>query len=274
MNTTAISAGGCMIIDFHAHAFPDKIAETSIKKISDVSGGVRYYNSGTVNALAFSMADAGIDKSVVLNIATRPGQEQSILKFCRLLQRDSRFIPFFSVHPDSEDAVRYIELAAESGIKGIKIHPYYQNTSLDDSRFEKIIRSASDNGLVILTHAGFDPAYERDRVADAEKILKIKKKLPDLKIIAAHFGGWEDWENASILSQNGIWVDTSFMMHYFPPEKAAEMILAHGKDFVLFGTDTPWTEQKEELEKIKSLPLKNDTVRDITGGNALRLIEI
>ena len=56
-----------MIIDFHTHCFPEKIAEKAIEKLSYVSGGLEYHTNGTVEGLKKSMQDGGVDISVVLN---------------------------------------------------------------------------------------------------------------------------------------------------------------------------------------------------------------
>ena len=59
-----------MVIDFHTHCFPDKIAERAIGKLSYVSGGLKYYSDGTVDGLKKNMAAENVDAAVVLNIAT------------------------------------------------------------------------------------------------------------------------------------------------------------------------------------------------------------
>jgi len=261
-----------MIIDFHTHAFPDAIARSAMQKLSAGEGNVPHYLDGTVAALVASMDGARIDKSVLLNIATRPGQEPSICKFCISLLSNPRIIPFFSVHPDVKEGVKLIEEAARAGIRGVKIHPYYQGVSLDDARYETIARACADTGLVLLSHTGFDPGYERERIADARKVLRLKQRIPPLKLVAAHFGGFDDWSDLSILADSGVYLETSFVQHFNAPGRVAEMITQHGADMVLFGTDSPWTEQSEEVKKITSLPLDKESIEKITFKNAENLL--
>lgn len=261
-----------MIVDFHTHIFPDAIAGAAMAKLSENEGGVPHYLNATLSDLLCSMDNAKIDRAVTLPIATRPGQERSILSFSKELLANPRIVPFFSTHPDSPDAVSYIEKAAAEGLRGIKIHPYYQNTALDDRRYETMAKAASEAGLIFLTHAGFDPAYPRQRIADARKVLKLKERVPDLVLIAAHFGGFDDWEGLEMLVGSGVYLDTSFALHFFSSEKMSEMILRHGGDYVIFGSDSPWTKQDEELSKIQSLALDSALIDKIKGGNALRLL--
>lgn len=37
-----------MVIDFHTHAFPDKIALSAIKSLAEKAGGLPYYTDGTI----------------------------------------------------------------------------------------------------------------------------------------------------------------------------------------------------------------------------------
>lgn len=65
------------IIDFHTHAFPDKLAERAIKSLEG-EGEIKAHLNGTVSALLSSMDRYGIEKSVVCSIATKPAQFDSI----------------------------------------------------------------------------------------------------------------------------------------------------------------------------------------------------
>ena len=51
-----------MVIDFHTHVFPEKIAEKTIEKLSFVSGGLIPQTNGTLGSLKSLMAKDEIDK--------------------------------------------------------------------------------------------------------------------------------------------------------------------------------------------------------------------
>ncbi len=86
-----------MIIDFHTHAFADKIAEAAMRSLHK-SAGLRPYTDGTVSGLRASMQENGIDISVVLPIATKPEQQRIINDWAAFI-RAADIIPFGSVHP-------------------------------------------------------------------------------------------------------------------------------------------------------------------------------
>jgi len=85
------------IIDFHAHAFPDALAERAIAHL-EKEGNAKAFLDGKVSSLLASMDSAGIERAVVCSIATKPEQFAPILKWSREIA-SQRIIPLPSVHP-------------------------------------------------------------------------------------------------------------------------------------------------------------------------------
>ena len=54
-----------MIIDFHTHMFPDKIAARTIDFLSKTGGDMNPFTDGTWKGLKESTKQAGIDHSIV-----------------------------------------------------------------------------------------------------------------------------------------------------------------------------------------------------------------
>ena len=59
------------IIDFHAHAFPDKVAADAIPYLEE-EGDVKAIHDGRVASLLNLMDRDGVEKSVICSIATKP----------------------------------------------------------------------------------------------------------------------------------------------------------------------------------------------------------
>ncbi len=111
-------------------AQPDEESEEAHE---EQAGGWKAVLDGRVNSLLASMDRAGVEISVVCPIATKPAQVEGIFNWCKEI-RSRRIAPFPSVHPDSPDAVAWLERFASEGFRGIKLHPMYQQFAIDEER--------------------------------------------------------------------------------------------------------------------------------------------
>ena len=260
-----------MIIDFHTHAFPDAVAAKAIPALTK-EGNVKAHTQGTVESLLASMDRAGIHTSVVCSIATRPAQFEPILAWSKTIQ-SSRLVALPSIHPaDTDVAAKVFQLKSE-GFSGIKMHPYYQDFFLDEDRLSPLYAALSETGMFLVVHCGYDIAFPRIRRSDPTQILTVQKRFPDLKLITTHFGGWEIWEEVEeMLIGKEIFMEISFALTYLSPEQAARMLNAHPADYLLFGSDSPWDNQLEALQRLKKLNLNQERLNRILGQNGERLL--
>ena len=262
------------ITDFHAHAFPDAIAERAVSAILAGAAGkpVRAHLDGRIASLLDAMEGAGIGRAVICSIATRPEQYAKILAWSERIRSD-RIEPFPSVHPRDPLAVRRVREIANKGFRGIKLHPYYQGFILDEDALLPIYRAAADHGLIVTAHTGFDIAFPRERRADPPRILRILERVPSLTFVATHFGGWDDWDavEADLLGRP-VYLETSYSLPLLGPERARRMLCEHPPDRILFGTDTPWQNPAAALADIRALGLDLSRERALLSENANRLL--
>lgn len=260
-----------MIIDFHTHAFPDNVAAKAIPALAK-EGKVTAHTQGTVDSLLASMDRAGINTSVICSIATRPAHFEPILAWSTAIQ-SPRLIPLPSIHPADTDAVARVFRLKSEGFRGIKMHPYYQDFSLDEERLTPLYEALSETGLLLVIHCGYDIAFPRIRRADPAQILTIKNRFPDLRLITTHFGGWDNWEEVEeILIGKEIFMEISFALSYLPPEQSARMLNNHPADYLLFGTDSPWDDQLAAIQRLEKFNLNTERLHSILGQNAQRLL--
>ena len=66
-----------MIIDAHAHIFPDKIASKAVAGLEQ-QYGVSAFGAATVLGIQSSMDAGNVDASVMLSVATSPNQVETI----------------------------------------------------------------------------------------------------------------------------------------------------------------------------------------------------
>ena len=261
-----------MIIDVHTHIFPEKLAAKAIEALSQRSGFKPYHN-GTESELLEQMDKFNVDYSVVQSIATNPEHTVKVNDFAISLLKSDRFIPFGSIHPEYKDWEIELERLKTAGIKGIKLHPDYQGFYVDEKRLIPIYRKAFEMGMFILFHAGFDPYSIDDIHCTPERVYRVMEEFDGNNVIFAHMGGealWDDVEKYMI--GKNIYIDTSFAVKLMDTKQVVRMINNHGSEKVLFGTDSPWCLQGEEIERIRQLGLPEISEKNILGLNAERLL--
>jgi len=259
-------------IDFHAHAFPDELAPRAMKKLLSEAPGANAFLDGTITALTESMERNGISRSVICCIATTPEQFIPIFDWCKKTQAN-KVIMFPSIHPADTKWKERIAQIKEAGFKGIKMHPYYQDYRIDEDRMLPIYEELERNDLMVTAHTGYDIAFARDDRADCRRILKVTELFPRLKFVATHLGAWQQWEEVEqSLAGKHIYMELSWSLEYLAPEQARRIILAHPADCVLFGTDSPWTDQGKTLSLLKNLKLPQELERKILRDNAMALL--
>lgn len=280
-----------MIIDFHTHVFPEKIAEKALQALSSTSRTVPY-TDGTASGRKKSMTEADIDYSVNLAVATKPSQVESInTAAIEGLEREneSGIIEFGSMHPDYENYKDELKRIAGAGVKGIKIHPAFCEFDIIDKRFLNIIYEASANNLIIVTHAGWDIGFEAANYIPVSSLLKIAKEIGPKKMVLAHMGGWNDWDTVEkYLAGSDYYFDTSFSIgkinkrpdlrdpmrtENMKDKDFVRLCKSHGIDKILFGTDSPWANQTEYVKYIEEFDFTKEEKEKIYYINAKRLLK-
>ncbi|MBQ9882146.1 MAG: amidohydrolase family protein [Synergistes sp.] len=262
-----------MIIDFHTHIFPDKMADAAMEKLAS-NASEKYYAPAKASALTEIMDRAGVDKSVVLNIATKESQHENILRFAKKTDSE-RLIAFGSVLPFSVSALEYVWKISDEELKGMKFHPTLQRCDADDERIFPVYDLARALNLVIVFHSGWDPSYPDEMRTSPQMLIRILKNFPGLKIVAAHLGGLhiarEVYE--TLAGKADLYFDTAFTADpWLDREMFRSMIRRHGAERILFGSDYPWHLPQMELELIESIGISDEEKKLILGENAARLL--
>ena len=262
-----------MIIDAHAHIFPDKIAEKAVAGIGTFYSELKMHLDGTAETLIKTGEAAGVSKFLVQSVATVPAQVEGINNFIAdcVKKYPGKFKGFAAMHPGYDNVENEIDRAISLGLKGVKLHPDFQQFPIDDERAMKIYEII-EGRLPLLIHMG-DSRYNWSK---PEMLAKVLEAFPKLQVIGAHFAGWSEWDRAEkILGgkwQDQLWVDTSSSLYSMSPERARELIDAYGAEKVMFGTDYPMWTVKDELEMFDKIPLSEREREMILHENAERLL--
>lgn len=266
-----------MIVDFHTHIFPDKIAKQTIALLS-AKGGIPPFSDGSVDGLLRAMDEAGIDVSVTLPVLTNPNSFQNVNRFAaqvneRFAHQSKQLISFGAIHPACEDIDGKMCQLKKEGFLGVKIHPDYQDTYINNDGYVRILAAAKEYDLIVVTHAGVDAAYPHTVHCPPALVKELIRKVPHSKFVLAHCGGYLMWDQVlELLCGEDVYLDTAYVLRFIGEDTFKALLNHHGQDKILFGTDSPWSDMKHDVEILKSFSLKKNTEQKIFSLNAKKLL--
>lgn len=257
--------------DTHAHIYPGKIAEKATASVGDFYH-VDMLNVGLPHVLTQRGGEAGIDRFLVSSVATKLAQVRSINEFIQQkCEKYPQFVGLAAWHQDVEDIGAELDDIERRGLKGVKLHPDFQQFFIDDERMLPFYREMNRRGLPVLFHTG----DSRTDFSSPRRLMNVLEKIPDFTCIAAHLGGYTEWDNAKKeLRGTNVYVDTSSSLFALTPEQAWQSIEHFGVERTMFGTDFPMWDPKTELDRFFALGLGEEVNRQILYGNFARLFHI
>lgn len=269
-----------MLIDVHVHTFPDHLAARTLAKLAENANHiVAPVSDGTAAALLRQMRDAAVDRAVLCPIATKPEHFAVILKDACALRDGAlgneaarALIPLASVHPADDARFAHLRAIADAGLRGIKLHPYYQACVLDAPEMLEFFRCCRDLDLIVQCHCGFDIGFPRDPLCGPERVARVAREVPGLKFIAAHLGGWRQWGGAiEHLLGKDIYLDTSILRPDADNPDVTRLLREHPFEKLLYATDWPWLSFAEGVAFVRKAGLPPEQEQAILGGNAAAL---
>ncbi|MBE6983807.1 MAG: metal-dependent hydrolase [Ruminococcaceae bacterium] len=280
-----------MIIDFHTHIFPKKIAAHAIATI-EIKAATPSYTDGSLDALRASMAESGVDISVLLSVATNPVKVSHMndLQIAGAQQGDPDLVWFGCCHPHCPKWKEELERIAAAGLKGIKLHPQYQGFVIDSPESLRVLEKCGELGLMVVNHSGKEPAYPGVFNSSPEQIRNALKQVGPVTFVGAHMGALQDWDKAADMygDLSNVYIDTSFGLRSLKPgergyytqealglmeaETFMKLVRDLGANRVVYGTDSPWRGQKQTIDGIRSLPLTDEEKEMIFHKNAEKLL--
>ncbi len=187
--------------------------------------------------------------------------------------------PVFDCHvhlyPDALAPKTVDELAEiqAAGFCGIKLHPEYQNFTLDDPRMRPVWTGCAERGLFVFLHAGGERVFTPPFHTSPRALAALLAAHPRLTVAAAHLGGFQMWDEAEeTLVGRPIYLDLSHTLFWMPDAQLVRMVRRHGAERILFGTDAPWQSPDTVLRAFLALPFTAHQQRQILWDNAAGLL--
>jgi predicted TIM-barrel fold metal-dependent hydrolase len=244
-----------VIIDAHTHIYPDTVAERALNKVvSNMNGRLDTFTDGTLHGLLTSMDHAGIDASIVLPVATGPGQGSGIFEWIQQIVAVSKRLIFFgSVHPYDKDCLDLVREMKGYGLHGLKFHPGYQGFPVDSKAAYAVYETAAKHDLVLYFHAGFDPSLPECDYCAVDRFASFLQDFSGCRIVLAHGGGMGEWDRVlDVIGDRHCYYDIAFVLEEMKRSESGSALYRQNEDYFIFGSDSPWREQKQYVDLIRN----------------------
>ena len=258
-------------IDFHTHVYPEAIASKAAESIRQFYSLDEYVLDGTAQMLLRQGQAAGTNRYVILPVAVRPERTRHINDFIiGQVAREPRFFGFGTVHAGMENITAEVDYIREKGLRGLKMHPDFQVFSIDDPRLFPVYEQLQGE-LPVLLHMG-DHRYDYSHPARLRHVLEL---FPKLQVIAAHFGGYEMYEEAyKYLKDTNCFFDVSSTLMFMDEGVAEDYIGRYGAERFVYGSDYPLWDPAVEMERFLKLKLTDAQFEQIAHKTAEEILKI
>lgn len=241
-------------LDSHAHIYPDAIALKASQSIADFYS-IAVQEDGRLSTLLARGQAAGIRRHLVHSVGITPERVPGVNDYLMrtVAACPDRLIGFGTLHPDVQDVPAELRRIRAGGLRGVKVHPDFQHFALDSDASLRMFHALADFDLPALVHTG-DTRYP---FSHPERMARVLKAVPALRVICAHLGGWSMWSEAwkQLADLPNVWVDTSSSLYALPPDEAVAIIRRYDGKHVFFGTDYPMWDPVAERARLDALPL-------------------
>ncbi|MDR0839110.1 MAG: amidohydrolase family protein [Oscillospiraceae bacterium] len=260
------------IIDTHAHIFPPKVERVATDAIGTFyDHGMAH--SGSIEQLLDSGARAGVTRFVVFSTATTPQQVTRINDFILdACATHPEFVGAGTMHPEFADFKAELDRIHDAGIRGIKLHPDFQKFFIDCDALLSVFEYLQEKHMFLITHSG----DIRHHFSDPVRVARVAKLFPKMNVVAAHFGGWSEWDvgRRELAHLPNVYVDTSSTFGFGGNEQVIEGFRAFDNSHIFFGDDFPMWEHADEIANLRGLGLDDTTLENVLGGNFERFLEL
>ncbi len=283
-----------MLIDAHAHAYTSKDIEVILDRTRGLDGGLpdsdpnkwAFAHKGSLEGLLEAQQRAGIQRFVLLPLTSNPKRVREINKWVlEEAKKINEMIPFGTLLPTSPLLKGDLKDLLGLGFKGLKLHPFLQQFSIDSKEAYYIYRALEEAGLVLVLdtmnmeglktykpHLAWLADMAQPFSVTPNKLARIAKDFPRLIIVATHMGCLYHWHGLEPLFElPNVYFDLSFVAPILPEDRILHLMEMKGFTHILFGTDAPWRHPQDMVNWFLNLPLSREE-KDMIGCKNLALL--
>ena len=172
------------------------------------------------------------------------------------------------------------DLAENEGARGVKLHGPAEKFFMGDERLWPTYSVCRELGLPVIGHSGPDP--EGRGFAEPRAFGAVLKAFPEVPIVLAHMGG-ATWQQALEIAEtyDNAFFDCCEIIEWTRSENGpterelAQLIRDIGAERVMMGSDFPWYDLDQTVDRVMSLPLLSMEEKEgIVGANAERILRL
>jgi len=205
--------------------------------------------------LVEKMDEAGIDVTVAVNVdnihikpfTVERVQMQNLMLGEAVLRHPGRLIGLAGIDPRRPEAADMARVCfSEYGLRGIKYHPDH-GFAPTGPESRKVLEVIAQNKGVLLTHSGPLMPKGRCKFADPLMLSDIAIDYPEIRVIAAHMGGYINWRpwaslaafQSPMYGDLAAWDTLACRNYSLFCRQLREIIDLVGPSKILFGSDSP-----------------------------------
>jgi uncharacterized protein len=273
---STVPAGLPPVIDAHVHIFPHAVFAAVWRWFDENAWPVRYRLTSS-DTLDFLLSH-GVEHVVALQYAHKPGIARSLNRYMSLCCRryGRRVTAMATVYPGEQDAEIILQEAFDAGLQGVKLHAHVQCFDMNSDAMDRLYACCQANKKPLVMHVGREPkstAYHCDpyRLCSAEKLERVIRNFPDLKICVPHLGFDELSAYRKLVEKyDTLWLDTTMVATDYFPIKGKIALGRYRPDRIMYGSDFPnipyaWD---RELKALAARDLPPEVLERITCNNA------
>lgn len=227
-----------------------------------------HINAPTAEDMLKSMDTLGTSKCAISSfLAIGPDVKKGNDEVAAVLRNHpNRFIGYGVVNPRHENEIlpELTRCFDELRMTAIKLHPAFQNYSIQEPMCTPVFEFANERGCAILSHNWGSPDF----------IAQTAEKYPKIKIIPAHVvhDGFK-YNLTELLTvardHDNVFLDLTFSI--VPYENVEKIVDIAGADKVLYGSDCPMMAMSFQIGKVLFADLDDEDKIKILSGNAKRI---
>jgi hypothetical protein len=218
------------VIDAHVHIFPKGIFSAIWKWFDENAWRIRYQMR--TSELFDFLLSRGIKHIIALHYAHKPGMARQLNRYMaeKCKEYENRVTGVATVFPGEDQADKILQEGFDAGLGGLKLHAHVQCFDMNADEMNCLYECCRTNKKPVIMHIGREPkspAYGCDPYAlcSVDKLERILKEFPDLKICVPHLGFDELAAYRHLIEKyDNLWLDTAMVLaDYFPIETEIDL---------------------------------------------------